>query len=636
MKILALAAAMAPALSSCNFLEEIPTTALVTENVYTSENAAAAALQGCYRGLFYISTSPFLQYIQGASILQENSIGLSDSWFQHTVYSNNSNNASFYERMFSGITDCNSFIDDISASSLPTETKVTMVAEARFIRAFLYFFCVRIWGDLPILKNKITELDDANVPRSSYQEVYKFILDDLDYAEKHLKPRSSLTIKELQEGHFCNYSATAMKAKVYVQIASYMAHPDDQWFDITKTGRYPDFSNCGIPKDDVAAAWTLALNTAKDVIQNGPFSLEPDYANLFRFLPKEHPEDYLSPERIVVIPITVQVSSCAYSSWSLPKQPYGADQTTTDNGNKLRVRPSRYTWEKWCEKYDGKLEERNGNTIGPYHFYSGCPDPRLDATYYHTVYYTGSEAEGKKNTNHCYPYASSETKDNYVAYYDGIDVSFSSYNTSAALNSRPIYKKGFSKAYRGSGSGGDADIYLFRYADVLLLAAEAAANLSSSPTDNYATEAMGYVNQVLSRARKSTNKSSTYPHTFGDAVDAVAPADWKSSDYMNKDELLLAILWERVFEMDYEFQHFFDTRRYGARYYVENFVKPFNEFWRSNANIRVHEAAFMKYGRDKEEDMQTVRKGLLIAYPEYEILNNTALDYSSQNDFYIQ
>ncbi len=621
--------------ASCSFLEEIPTTSMVSENVYVNESSAQAALQGCYKHLFYISHSSFLQYIQGCSILQHNGTTLQDYWFQHTLYSNNSYNATFYKYCFEAIAHYATFIHDVRKSPLDENTKVQMEAEARFLRAFYYFYATRLWGDLPLILDKLGTIEEAFVPRSPYQEVYKVILDDLDFAEKNLKPYEQLSDTEHMEGHVCNYSATALKAKVYVQIASYMSSPDDQWFDISREGRYPDFSNCGIAKDDVEGAWRLALEAAEDVILNGPFELERDYANLFRFEPEEHPEDYLSRERIVVIPITVMVGSCTYSSWSLPKQPWGSAQTTTDNGNKLKVRPTRFTWEKWCEKYGGDayLVERGGNTIGPYHFYSGCPDPRLEATYFHTDYYTGYEPDDNMTENHCYPYANGEGSSNYVAYYDG-----STLNTYSNIqNSTPIYKKGYSRAYRGAGSGGNADIYLFRYADVLLLAAEAAASLCSDANDAYGQKAISYVNQVLTRARKSTNANVNYPHYYNGISEAAAPANWNPADYPSKDELVLAVMWERFFEMDYEFQHLFDTRRRGANYYVQNFVRPFNVFMRTNANIRLTESPAMKYGMEKQEDIQKVRAGLLMAYPEYEILNNTAIDFATgQNDFYLQ
>lgn len=630
--ILILASFMTVVVPSCSFLDEFPTTNLVDKQIYENLESANSALEGCYQSLLGLYGSHFLNHIQGGSVLQYNHSGQQDSWFNHTLYSSHASNANVYKNVYSAISKCNSFIDCASASELPEEWVKESIAQARFVRAYTYFFATRIWGDLPLILDKVVSLSQAEIGRNGYQDVYKAILDDLSYAEVNLKTREQQTTDEILKGHVCNYAATALKAKVYVQIASYMTSAanklDDQWFDLTKEGRYPDFSKCGIPKDDLITAWTYALNCAEDVINNGPYELEKDYANLFRFMPSEHPEDYQSKERILVIPVTAAVTGgmYVYASWSLPKQPYGSAETTTDNGNKLRIRPSRLIWQMWCQKYgsDADLVEKDDSELGTYSYYSGCPDPRMDASYFAGTYYTGIEATGKKSTNRCYPYESR------VAFSATDDLS--TYNTVPAQNCAPIYKKGYSKSYRGDGSGGDADMYLMRYADVILLAAEAAANLGET------SKAVSYVNILLDRARNSTNNNERYPHAYGDQLQATAPAAWNPADYTNKDELILAILWERVFEMDYESHSFFDIRRYGATYYVNNFVKPFNKFMHTPANYRLWKNTQMfLYGRDRQEDIQMVRAGLLIAYPEYELLNNPALNFSTgQNDFYIE
>lgn len=629
--------AVAIAAASCDFLEEIPATSLVSEQVYDNESAVNSAFEGCYKSLGNLVRSEFLQQISGASILQYNAQNQLDSWFNHTLYSNDSNNNVYYRYLYEAIGRYNYFLDGVSSSPLPEEKIKSMSAEVRFLRAFTYFFLVRIYGDVPLILEKVVTIDQACVPRTHYTKVYKAILDELDYAEKNMKPMSEMTLDELQKSHCCNYAATALKAKVYVQIASLMTSAangiDDQWFDLKKEGRYPDFSECGIPKDDVEEAWKKALACAEDVITNGPFSLEPDYANLFRFDRVNHPEDYLSKERILVYPQTPALTSGAYASWSLPKQPWGSEDPTTGNGNKLRIRPERLTWEMWCSKYgdDSDYKEEDDNVLGLYTFFRGCADPRLDATYFNTVYYTGDYTKGEdaKTMNLCYPYFSTGSN-NRISYFE--NVNFSNFNTAYSLNCVPIYKKGFSRTYRGNNTTGDADVYLFRYADVLLLAAEAACNL------HQVDKSVGYVNKILERARKSTNYDSKYLHTYGEAKDAAAPADWKVSDYQgNEKKLLLDILWERVFEMEYELQHFFDTRRYGANYLVDNFVRPYNEFMHQSANYRLWQSPMWNYGRDKTEDISLVRAGLLIAYPEYEILNNTAIDYTTgKNDFFIQ
>lgn len=618
-------------LSSCNFLDEQPTTLIVSSNAFATEDSARSAMLGCYGLLHDFTNSNILQFVHGASILRVNIQSEQvDSWYNHTLYSYDVRNLASYRIIYSGISTINSFLEGLSASDLDKDLIRKYSAEARCLRAFHYFYAARLWGDLPIILTQPRTIDEANVPRSKYTEVYKAILDDLDYAESNMPTMEEIGLDGVKEGRFCNFTATALKAKVYLQIAGYVESPDDQWFDSSRPERYPDFSSCGIGKGDAEKAWNMALECAEKVIETGPFELEPDYANLFRFDPENHPEDYLSRERIIVIPVTPQSPLCYYSSWSLPKNPWGSEEVVTDNGSKLRCRPLRYTYNRWCEKYGGLPYEKEGyqEEIGTYYYYTGCPDPRLDATYYHTDYYTGVPG-GVRSLNHCYPYAGSSelANSNYVAGSPTADMSTTS--KAPVYNAFPIYKKGFSKAYRGKDTGGNADVYLMRFADVLLIAAEAAASL------NDFDKAISYVNRILERARKSTNNNSQYPHAFGDASDASEPADWSKADFQTKDELLDAILWERTFEMDYEFQTFFDSRRRGANFYVDHFVHPLNEFNKEPANLRISNSPVFKR-IPKQEDIRIVRAGLLLAFPDQELRYNTALGYSAQNDFIIQ
>lgn len=621
-------------LPACDFLEEVPETQLVQENVYQDEVTAYSALLGCYKTLFNLSHSSVIFGVHGASILRAYGKGPLLSWYKHTLYSMNSHNLNAYSKIFGAIAKINTFIDGIEASDLPEDLVRPYVAEARFLRAFYYFTAVRFWGDVPYFLHQPVTVEEASIPRTPYQEVYRLILQDLDFAEANMQDFEGIGIVGRQDARACNYAATALKAKVWLQMACLMETPEDQWFDTAKEGRYPDFSACGVARDDVPAAYRKALSCAEDVIQKGPYSLEPDYANLFRFARMEHPEDYLSPERILVIPITPQLTSCTYSSWSLPKQLWGTMDYTTDNGNKTSILPSRFTWETWCAKYGAPADyvEKEQAQIGVYHYYSGCADPRLDVSYAHTTYYTGGATAVTPSTQHCYPYCvSDKSNGNLVALAP--DGNVTSANAAAALF--PFYKKGISPTYAGAGTGGDADIYLMRYADVLLTAAEAAAGLCASPSDANGQKAIGYVNQLLLRARRSTNRNAKYPHQYDGSSEAAAPQDWEAASYPDKDALLLAITWEKVFEMDYEFQSFFETRKRGATWYVNHFVKPYNAFMHEAANIRFHDSTFNK-GLDKEEDIKTVRAGLLLAFPDQELRYNTALGFGAQNDFFIE
>lgn len=92
------------------------------------------------------------------------------------------------------------------------------------------------------------------------------------------------------------------------------------------------------------------------------------------------------------------------------------------------------------------------------------------------------------------------------------------------------------------GRYSDHNYPAFRYAEVLLIAAEALAEVSG-PSD----EALGYVNEVRSRARNWAGKATTFPEN----VDAG----------ISKDDLITLILEERRFELAFEYKRWYDIKR---------------------------------------------------------------------------
>jgi len=81
------------------------------------------------------------------------------------------------------------------------------VAEAKFIRAFSYFWLVRNWGGVP-LRTEAT-LSEPNVKRATVEEVYNLILADLQEAERVLPDKGA------QLGRATKWAAKAALAEVY-------------------------------------------------------------------------------------------------------------------------------------------------------------------------------------------------------------------------------------------------------------------------------------------------------------------------------------------------------------------------------------------------------------------------------------
>ncbi|MCU7694784.1 RagB/SusD family nutrient uptake outer membrane protein [Haoranjiania flava] len=113
------------------------------------------------------------------------------------------------------------------------------IAESRFIRAVAYFYLTRTFGAVPIVTDpvKLSETGNFNLPRYKQQDVLKFIIEDLKFAEEHLSSTAS------QPGRVTSYSATGMMAKVYLYMKDYENAKKKAWeiMESKKYSLYPDY-----------------------------------------------------------------------------------------------------------------------------------------------------------------------------------------------------------------------------------------------------------------------------------------------------------------------------------------------------------------------------------------------------------
>lgn len=97
------------------------------------------------------------------------------------------------------------------------EEKLKYLGEAHFLRAYYYFLLVPRFGDLPLYtKNTLDPL-----PRSPKEEIYKLILEDLDFASKNLWSKSTNVEHKENIGRATKEAAFAYLGKVLLYQKRY-------------------------------------------------------------------------------------------------------------------------------------------------------------------------------------------------------------------------------------------------------------------------------------------------------------------------------------------------------------------------------------------------------------------------------
>lgn len=94
------------------------------------------------------------------------------------------NNDAFKYWPYQNIRSVNILLKNIKTGTLSVKTQEPIIGQTLFLRAFLYFKMVRLYGGVPIIKEPQEIEDDLNVSRNSTAECFDFILNDLDEAAK--------------------------------------------------------------------------------------------------------------------------------------------------------------------------------------------------------------------------------------------------------------------------------------------------------------------------------------------------------------------------------------------------------------------------------------------------------------------
>ncbi|MEI6865904.1 RagB/SusD family nutrient uptake outer membrane protein [Flavicella sp.] len=139
---------------------------------------------------------------------------------------------------------------------LSEEERTVLVAEARVIRAYMYFRLTVRYGGVPIVE-EIYDLDNIPVlTRNTIDECVEYIESDITAAMSDLP--NAIHADESDFGRVTQSAAKAILSRMYLYTASPLFNPEN---DITK--------------------WQKAADAAFDLINDNLFSLHPDYTTLF-------------------------------------------------------------------------------------------------------------------------------------------------------------------------------------------------------------------------------------------------------------------------------------------------------------------------------------------------------------------
>nr|MBA2746008.1 RagB/SusD family nutrient uptake outer membrane protein [Flavisolibacter sp.] len=180
--------------SSCKKYVDIPppTNQLVQQLVFSDDKTATATVAGLYSRLnafnssFGNSLGNFLPAFSADEFRYILNAASFDEFAQHSISSSNTNIKSLWDNPYAYIYHANAILEGLNkAPNVSAATKTQLAGEAKFIRAFCYFYLVNYFGDVPLVMNTDFAVN-TSLPRSPSAEVYAAVIKDLTEAQAEL------------------------------------------------------------------------------------------------------------------------------------------------------------------------------------------------------------------------------------------------------------------------------------------------------------------------------------------------------------------------------------------------------------------------------------------------------------------
>ena len=359
---------------------------------------------------------------------------------------NNDDAKGQYER----IRSCNLFINKVKESEFSADYKKERLAEARFLRAWFYHYLWMAYGGVPI----ITEVLDNNVstdifyPRETAQKTFEFIDKELDEIKEDLPDRRS----GADLGRASKGAILTLKGWVELFHASELRNPG---------------------KDK--KRWEAAAATLKDVIDLGVYHLQPTILDLWTEATNNNDE----------VIFDFQMSKQNGGRREGLFGPVFVKGVQSSWGN---MQPTQELVDDYCMA--------NGLPISdPASGYDkNNPYKGREKRFYQSILYDGSMWQGEEIITRV-----------GVGSPNEIDTSSESDVTNTGYYTRKTIDESVNGADNLQMSNGMANYIFFRYADVLLMYAEASLEAGDKPT------AVEYLDMVRTRGGNMPSIEDTYP-----------------------------------------------------------------------------------------------------------------------------
>lgn len=237
------------AATSCeDELNKLPLDAPSSASFYNDRTEVDMGLFGCYEALVFttVGSRPWIITLDNTTDVSWNRSGNAiQALGNGTAGSDNGAARNVWEEFYKVIARTNFLLDNIKNAEkvLDPDYYNQVVSEARFLRAYSYFYLSQLFGAVPLVTKTIS-IDEAQMPATPGDEIANWIMQEMDEVVANLP---------------VSYSGNTGRA---TSVAAY--------FLKAKTAL-------------VQEQWDVAAQAAQAAMDLGYYELHPNYAELFTY-----------------------------------------------------------------------------------------------------------------------------------------------------------------------------------------------------------------------------------------------------------------------------------------------------------------------------------------------------------------
>lgn len=261
--------------SSCRKLEEYNPSNATAEEVWSTPEGFITNVNGAYRelrgwygkedGMFLGESGTDLWFNAGKA-----SYANQLTRYEGLTPAAGNPNRALWPIVYRGINVCNAGIERVGNAGFPTVAERNQrEAELRFLRAFYYWHVVETWGGV-VLRTRETQSAELTAMRSPVSAFYDLIISDLDFAIQNLPVQWGNS----EYGRASKKAAVGLKARACLSRAYYAALGSaeaNEWFTRARDAANELINNPGTYRTrlvtNYASLWSPDSN--KTMVNNG-------------------------------------------------------------------------------------------------------------------------------------------------------------------------------------------------------------------------------------------------------------------------------------------------------------------------------------------------------------------------------